>query len=370
MTAPQSILIISLGGAGDVLMATPLLRHLAESLPGAAIDVLVMQGAAARDVLHGNPYVRECLYHDFMRASKMASLRFCSGLRRRRYDVSLTVMPQNRFEYNLVSFLIGARRRLGFDFAIRCGALPRLLLTQCIPEDPQAHLIENNLRLASEGLGLAWPEEIPSMELFPTSEHEAGAEAFVETHGLRNRRLIGLHPGTGATKNLALRRWEPAKWAELVRRLSEDDRVTLVLLGSGDETALRQTIRDAASLPADRLLDAPAGSILDTAALMARLELLICCDTLLTHVAAAMGTPEVVIMGPTPHTSVYPWGVPHRIVRLGLSCSPCYGYSRHGIRCTHSQPMACLADIEAAQVLSASAGLSMNRYIDGSARPV
>ncbi len=351
-TPPRRILLIALGGAGDGLMATPLLRPLHACWPEAAIDVLVMQGEAARAMFAGHPLVRETILHPFMTVPWRDSLACCRSLRRRRYDLSLTVMPQNRLEYNLVTRLIGARRRLGFDYAIRCGAMGRWLLTDRVPEDPAAHLIENNLRLLREGLGIPAPDG--ALELPLGAEAQAVADAFWRTHDLGGRVVIGLHPGSGTTKNLALRRWPPAAWADLAARLvAADARRTLMLLGSPEEQALRATIRAQARLSPERLLEPPPMPILATSALIGRLDQLICTDTLLTHLAAAVHTPAVVIMGPTPHTSVYPWRTPHRIVRLGLPCSPCYGYSRHGIRCTHPEPFACLTHITAVQVQGA-----------------
>lgn len=356
MIPPQQALVISLGGAGDGLMATPLLRALRSAWPAAAVDVLVMQGQPARDVFAGNPVVRECLHHDFMGATMLASLTYCRTLRRRRYDVSFTVMPQNRLEYNVITWLIGARRRVGFDFSLRCGALASLLLTDRVPEDTQAHLIENNLRLLREGLGIGIAAA-PPLELHLTPAQLEFAKHVFAQQGLDGRRVIGLHPGTGTTKNLAMRRWAPESWAELARLLAADPNVRLLLFGGPDEAPLRETIRRLARLMPEQLMDAPARSILDAAAILKRVDCLVCCDTLLTHLGAAVGTPEVVIMGPTPHTSVYPFGVPHRIVRLGLPCSPCYGYSRQGIRCTNPQRFACLTGITPAKVHEAVTAL-------------
>jgi ADP-heptose:LPS heptosyltransferase len=355
MEAPRQVLVIALGGAGDGLMATPLLSALRAHWPQAAVDVLVMQGAVARDMVAGHPAVRECILHPFMREPWWRSLAVCRKLRRRRYDLSLTVMPQNRLEYNAVTFLIGARRRLGFAFCLPCGAMGRWLLTDLVPEDPLSHLVENNLRLLSEGLGVPAPSA--PLQLPVSASHRRAAQALLRDLGLAGRRVIGLHAGSGTTKNLAQRRWPTERWAALARGLAATGDDAFLMVGSTDEQPLRDAIRGHAGLPADRLLDLPPMPILDAAAVIGELDVLVCCDTLLTHVAAAMGTPCVVIMGPTPHASVYPWQAPHRIVRLGMTCSPCYGYSRHGIRCTHPEPMACLTRIEPAQVAAAVTSL-------------
>lgn len=344
MDQNKKIIVISLAGAGDTLMASPLLRELRCAFSSAVIDVLTMQGAVARDILRGNPCVSEHLHHDFMHAPFHKSLGFCLSLRRRRYDMSFTVMPQNRFEYNFVTFLIGARQRFGFDFATKCGAMSRFLLTDCVSEDTQAHLVENNLNLLAEGLGISLRDAHRDLELHLRQEDKAFAERFFGVHSLKDKKLIGFHPGSGTTKNLALRRWAPDKWAELAGMLVEDSEVRVLLFGSPDEKTLLERIIGDSGKP-DSVIPVDSGGILQSAAVIERLTCFVCCDTLLTHVAAALKTPSVVIMGPTPHTSVYPWNCQHEIVRTGLDCSPCYGYSRFGIKCVNPEFLKCLKGI-------------------------
>jgi len=349
MESYSRILIISLGGAGDVLMMTPMLRHLHEVYPQVEVDVLTMQGAVACDVLRGNPCVHEHLHYDFMRASRASSLALCRRLRRRRYDVSFTVMPQNRLEYNLVTWLIGARVRIGFDFMIHCGAGGRPFLTKRISERKE-HLVENNIRLLIEGLGVPSRGVPGDLELSISEESFRFAEQFLTVQNLTGRRLIGMHAGSGTTKNLVLRRWAPEKWADLCRLIAQDENAVILLFGGPDERTLREQIIHKASLSPGRIVEAKTATVLDSAALIARLDGFVCCDTLLTHVAAAMKTPQVVIMGPTPHESVAPWHAPHRIVRTGIPCSPCYGYSRYGIRCTNPVRLQCLMELTAVAV--------------------
>ncbi len=341
----KNILVICLAGVGDVLMSTPLLRELSQHFEEAEIDVLVMQGEPAAAILEGNVHVRERMLFDFRKEPFSRSFRFCLGLRRRRYDLSFTVMPQNRLEYNIISALIGARSRIGFRFTISCGAMPSLFFSRAVPEDPDIHLIDNNMRLLTEGLGIAATSDAPVMDLHMPGSSRAKAEAFIADFDLRGKTLVGLHAGTGSTKNLSIRRWPADCWAQLGGLIGEDDQARVIVMGSQEEGPLVQSIIEGSGLPPDRILASPPGTLQDAAALIARFDCLVCCDTLLTHMAAAVGVPEVVIMGPTPHTSVYPYGVPHRIVRTGIACSPCYGYSRHGIRCTHDVKMKCLKDI-------------------------
>lgn len=89
---------------------------------------------------------------------------------------------------------------------------------------------------------------------------------------------------TGAT--WPTKRWPPALWRELCRRLA-DDGWHLVQLGRGDED-----VGAGVSL-IDRTTIEEAACILRAA------RLLICCDSGLMHLARAVGTPAVALFGPT-----------------------------------------------------------------------
>lgn len=355
MTVPRRILFISLAGAGDTLLATPLISEVRRHAPAARIDVLTMQGAAPREVLAHNPAVDEVLSFNFLAAGRARSLLYCLRLRRRKYDLSFTVMPQNRLEYNLITFLIGARQRIGFEFETDCGAQPRLWLTHIVREDRTLHVVENNLRLLTEGLGISCQgieQRVPQLYVQP--EHEARAEATLCALGTPGRPWIGFHPGSGTTKNLILKRWPLARWVALVRRLcASHPEARILLFGSREERPLRDELARRSELDSTRISSAPDGHVLDTAALIRRMAVFVCGDTLLTHVAAAVGVPTVVIMGPTDPRATGPYKVRSRIVRLGLPCSPCYFFSKHGIRCTHERPMACLEELEESLVETA-----------------
>jgi len=349
------MLVLALAGVGDVLMTTPLLKELRAAFPAAVIDVLVMQGEPARDVLSGNPNVNNVVLHNFMREPFWRSLRFCLELRRRRYDCSITAFPLNRLAYNLITFLVGARTRIGFDYAIPCGALGRWLLTDRLAERTDIHVVENNLRILPEVFERPLRETTHRLGLALSADNHRFADEFMARLGLDNGPAIGLHPGSGTTKNLALRRWAPEKWAQLAQGLATQyPTATLFMFGAAAEKDLRTEIQALSGLDGKRLVSVDAGGLRDAAALIGRMRCFVCCDTLLTHIAAASGVPTIEILGPTPPQSIYPYGVPYRIVRTGISCSPCYGYSRFGIRCTNPVFLQCLKDLTPDMVLAAA----------------
>ncbi|MDA8019732.1 MAG: glycosyltransferase family 9 protein [Thermoanaerobaculia bacterium] len=348
----RRILVVLLAGAGDALMSTPFLVELERAEPDARVEVLVMQRGTSRPMLEALPAVDEVLFYDFQVEGAVRSFFFCLGLRSRRYDVSITPMPHNRFIYNFITFLIGARERWGFRYLSR-GNLGSVLLSRRLKERRDLHLVENNLRLITEAMDRPLSDESPVLHLEPGNDSQERAQTWLAEHSLDDKKLIGVHPGSGATKNLWLKRFPPERWVQVIDELcSTAPRIGVVLLGGPEEEKLCHELGDAVST-SGAVVSAAGLPLLDTAALISRMSCLAASDTLMTHVGAAMGTPVVSIHGPTPATSTAPWATRFEIVRAGLPCSPCYIYSARGIRCRNPRKMACIEDIQPRQVVEA-----------------
>ncbi|MFH5821529.1 glycosyltransferase family 9 protein [Georgenia sp. AZ-5] len=111
---------------------------------------------------------------------------------------------------------------------------------------------------------------------------------------------VVLHPGAAS----GARRWPAARWSSLARRLAgaghrvvvtgsagERDLCAAVVAGARDERAAG----GAGVTCLAGALDLPA-----LAEVVGRARLLVCGDTGVAHVATALGTPSVVLFGPTP----------------------------------------------------------------------
>src|SRR6185503_16601078 len=73
------------------------------------------------------------------------------------------------------------------------------------------------------------------MELFLTRAEEKFAREFIVSNGLESRRVLGVHVGSGATKNLALKRWPLSSYVELLKHLTKAEPQLAVLLFGGSE---------------------------------------------------------------------------------------------------------------------------------------
>ena len=117
----MKILVISLAGIGDTLIATPLIHELRANFPDATIDALVMW-AGSRDLLENNPHLNRVYQKNLVTggkldtAGKLKALRFFWSLRRERYDVSINTHPQSQRLYRMAARIVGAPMRISHEY--------------------------------------------------------------------------------------------------------------------------------------------------------------------------------------------------------------------------------------------------------------
>ncbi len=300
----MKILVISLAGIGDTLMATPLIHELRANFPDAQIDALVMT-PGSRDVLNGNPHLNQIHQEYLIKAGAVVSLKFLSSLRPRRYDLSLNTHPQSRPVYRVAARIIGARIRASHRYE-NSGVLDRFLVNRTVPQDYNLHCLENSLAL----LPLCGAKPLlptHDYELFLTAAERDWAGQFVAQSKITGRIRLGIHVGSGATKNLARRRWPLDHYVSLIKKLNQTrPEIAVMLFGGPEEEADHAQIL--AATGSDGVFVPRTPDLRHAAALVGKCDVFLSVDTVFMHLAAAMKVPrQVVIETPTFNKTVEPW---------------------------------------------------------------
>ena len=355
----MKILVISLAGIGDTLLATPLLRVLRERNPEAIIDVAVMY-AGAKDILHGNPHVNTIYFQNLIKAKPMSNLGFIGQLRKQKYDISINTHPQSKREYRVIARMIGAGLRLSHRH--ECSTwVDSLLVNREIDQDYKVHCVQNNLNLL-QLLGHPLPSEAVDCELFFTPEESNWAEDWVRRPELQGKKLVAVHVGSGKTKNLILKRWPVENYVDLLRRLlAAHAKIQVVLFGGPEEQEdneqIWKTVQDS------RLVPGKSRSLKQAAALLKKCDVFLSVDNAFMHLAAAMKVPEqVVIESPTFNKTIEPWQRPFRLVPNPMVAGKnleYYLYDGKDIKGSREHLLACMRSITPEMVLKEiSAALS------------
>jgi ADP-heptose:LPS heptosyltransferase len=309
----MKILVISLAGIGDTLFATPLLHELRVNFPDATIDVLVKE-AGARDLLESNPHINRVFYKNLMTCGKLEAFRFLWALRRERYQFSINTHPQSRIHYRIAARIVGARTRISHEY--ECfNWLDRRLVNATLPQDYSIHAAENNLAFLPL-LGAKKKLPAHAFEIFLNPEEIKWADDFLAQNNLAGKKWLGVHVGSGGTKNLALRRWPLENYIELARRLRQSHpELGILFFGGPDEKADHEKIR---SQLAEAIFP-PTKNLRQAAALIGRCAAFLSVDTAMMNIAAAMqARGQIVIETPTWNRPIEPFANPFTLVKNPL----------------------------------------------------
>ena len=349
----MKILVISLAGIGDTLFATPLIHELRANFPDATIDALVLW-RGSKNLLENNPHLNTVHQRNLISESKIGSFMFLSKLRRAGYDISINTFPQSRRDYQLVAKFINAPVRISHEYGAS-GAIVRRLTNKTIPLDCTRHAVENNLALLSL-LGAKPLTPLHHYEIFLTDAEQTWAANFIARENLSWRPLLGIHVGSGGTKNLALRRWPLGNYMELVHRLREKEPgLAILFLGGPEERENHEKIRVAAG---DVNIFFPKTENLgQAAALLKKCDAFLSVDTALMHLAAAMKVnAQIVIETPTWNKPIEPYGNPFTLVKNPAVAGrnlEFYRYDGRGIQGSSEELRRCMASVTVESVFDA-----------------
>jgi len=290
-----------LNGLGDLIFTLPALAALRESFPGAKIHAVVRPSLAP--LLQESPFVDEILLRPKGGLSKQTALMM--QLRARHIDVCVA-FSQSR-NSTMLAWGSGAATRIGF-----AGAKMESLLTHHVPKDTAPYTVETHLDLV-RALGC------PAHHLDPRGLlHIAPDKILVADKLLLENNISGefVVAACEASLKRGIKEWPVERWARALDELA--DRLPVVLVG----TAKTDSVTSAMKNPVVDLGGKTDLQIL--AALCSRARLFLGIDSGVLHLAAAMNTPVVGIYGPSDWRLTGPRGVPYRVVRHPVECSPCY----------------------------------------------
>lgn len=282
-------LVICTRRIGDVLLATPVVRSLKAAYPKATIDMLVFEGT--EDVISANPDI-DRVWTVAERPTTAAHARLLRSLWRR-YDLALSVLAGDR--PTLYAWVAG-RYRVGTLLPDKKSWWKRRLLDRWIPFDNRnVHTVAMNLRLV-EALGIQ-PIATPVVEW--RVEDEENIHRLVP---FVMERYAVFH----VSPKFVYKMWTAEGWATLGAWLTDQGLPVIVTGGdTQEELAYCEDVTRRLSGGAVNLagqLGLPALGYL-----LSRAAVYVGTDTAVSHMAAAVGAPTVVLFGPSNPVKWGPW---------------------------------------------------------------
>jgi heptosyltransferase-2 len=306
----MKILVVAPSWIGDMVLAQPLLKLLHARHPGLVLDAFAPRWTLP--LLGRMPEIRNAIESPFAHGELRLGDRRRLGheLAREGYDQAI-VLP-NTFKSALTPIFARIPVRTGY-----VGELRHWLLTDARRLDETQHpqLAQRYAALAL-ARGKTLPSPLPTLGL---KVDEASRRAVMNRLGLdRSRPTVALCPGAefGPAK-----RWPARYFAELAQGLAARGCAVWVI-GSRKDFEIGAEIEKAAVGVCRNLCGET--SLTDAIDLLASCAAVVSNDSGLMHVAAAVGRPLVALYGSSSPAYTPPLSADARILKLDLSCSPCF----------------------------------------------
>jgi heptosyltransferase-2 len=304
-------LIVAPAWIGDTVMAQPLFMRLHRNIPNLRLDALAPPWVAP--VLSRMPEIGEIIDSPFAHGELSLGARFRLGRRLARRNYRRAYILPNSAKSALSPFFAGIPERIGFTGEARYGLLNR---RHALDERALPRMAERFAQLAQPpGSPLERPVEFPRL----ASTGEQQAETLAALGLARPRRVAVFCPGAeyGPAK-----RWPARHFAALADALAERAHAIWLLGSSRDRPAgdeiVRRTTR---AKPRNFCGETTLAQAID---LIAASDFVVCNDSGLMHVAAALDKPLVAIYGSSSPAFTPPLSDRAAILGLGLDCSPCF----------------------------------------------
>ncbi|MDH3403271.1 MAG: lipopolysaccharide heptosyltransferase I [Acidobacteriota bacterium] len=330
------ILVVRTGALGDVVHTMPLASALRRHRPDARIGWLVERRLAP--LLRGHPAVDDVLEialadwrrEPFATATRRAVASFWRVLDAFAPEIVIDAMGNHKSA--ALAALSGADRRIGAARRDRREPSSALWISEPVAL-VGAHAVDRAMSLLA-GLGIS----DRSVD-FGAAAILRGPPAATATPP------VLIHPGAGWRN----KEYPPERWGRVAGELAAARGLEVgVLAGPGEEELAAEVGRAAGG--AARVV--PALTLEGLAAHLRGARILLAGDTGPLHLAAALGTPVVCVLGPTDPARNGAYGAPESNVAHPLPCSFCYKRL--------DAPKACLLAIEPGELV-ARAGLVLDR---------
>ncbi len=323
----KKILVINLGGIGDLLISTPALRALKAHFSGSKLYLLVSKRAleAARDLTYADKVFIFEVEH--LWRNLFFNLNNLLELRRLRVDLAVNMRTLvSGFSAKKIKFIlefINPEVKAGRDTSGRGG-----FFDIKVPEEDIGDKYEMEYDLETARVLGA---QISNKKIDFTIDEESlkQVDKLLADNGIgRSDVLVGIHPGGKPSH-----RWPADNFVEMIKMLYAQPNRKFVITGSKDEVMLAQNIIDKSGL---NILNLSGKlTVRGLAALSKRCSAYITNDTGSMHIAAMAEAPLVAIFGPGYYKRYDPRNIFEKAVVFykKRECAPCNKFDCASLKC-------------------------------------
>ncbi len=263
----KKFLIVRTDRIGDLLLTTPLINELKNSIKDCFIAVLASN--YAKEVLYNNPDVDLIL--------NIEDKKLIEKIKKENFDASIIVYP--RFNVALKIFLAGIKERIGTAYRWYSPLFFNRLI-KVHRKNSNLHETDLNLYLAKDIIGVKKAKRI---FYYPEEAERIRADEYIVKIGFKEKFIMIFLGGKGSADNLS-----PEKYAKIANEIYlKTGRKILVSYGIFEEEKIKRFRQKVKNINDIHILENPL-SIRDLAALIEQCEVFISGSTGPMHIAAAL----------------------------------------------------------------------------------
>jgi len=328
-SAAKNLLFVRTDSIGDAVLAASMLPHIRKKYKDAKITVLCRQHIA--ELYETCPYADDVIAVD---SEKMVSdntyaAQVVEELQQRRFDIAVNSIYSRDKISEFLTINSGAAEKIAFagddcNLPLQITQNDNKFYTRLIPNKGKLKPEPDRHRDFLDGLGIKISTLGPAV--WTTAEDEMFADDFFKKHSLKPERTIALFPGG---------QYEYKRYEHYEKVLKSFDEFDFLILGGKDAKA---GFAQSPVLP-DRCIDLTGKTtIRQMASIIRRCRLYLGADSAGAHIACAVETPNVVLLGGGHFGRFMPYSPLTSVVSLPLDCYWC------NWRCRYTRPH-CIRDI-------------------------
>jgi ADP-heptose:LPS heptosyltransferase len=337
---PEKILFIEMSEMGSLVLSYSLFRKTKELYPEASLYFLTFEETRdAVDVLDYFPKeniitIDSKNIYNFL----FSSIRAIRKLRKEKIDIALDMELFARFTA-LLSYIIGAKNRIGYHRHSDEGLYRGNFLTHKVPFNPHIHIAYNMLNLICaansplDNIPLTkFPYDkrdifIPQVKI-SSEEKEAVLRKLSKenTEVLEAKKLILINPN--ASDIIPIRRWPLERYVELIKLLLKLDGIYVVITGIKSER--EEAARICQEVASNKCINfAGRTSFFELIELYHVADILITNDSGPVHFSSMTDIKTFVFFGPETPKLYGPLKKDTHVFYSNFSCSPCVSAFNH-----------------------------------------
>ena len=310
----KNILVVKLSAIGDVIHALPVSYALKEAWLDARVTWVVEP--PAYPLLVDNPYIDDIILFEKKKFKSLGGFMqnigpFKARLQQTRYDAALDL--QGLFKSAAIAWLSGAPVRLGTCNMRECSDK---ISRPVIGPHARGHIVERYLDVARE---LGCPV---NKVVFPVEISDRDADLSARILQQAGARAENPYVVLAVGANWPNKRWPAKYFAQLSDWLYEQKIIPVIVGGGMVDSQLSGEIAAAAEIPPVNLVGKT--TLKQLAYIIRQARLTLGGDTGPVHLSAGLGTPTVMVMGPTDANRNGPYGQLANAIEADRPCKYCW----------------------------------------------